>query len=256
MKVITGLPLPDSEFGFLESLKLYFPHYYDIRHIVRFSDNLRGSLSRLGQELNINRIGIQHQAGSDSIITSEIFFKLKADYFSEDLIRTDKNVLFGLGVGEDTEVYGYMFGGNLANLNNLNPVNSKLGQSGSNSNNNLAFPGNEGGQFNQSHNNFYSQNMMGLPYTYIQPRSHSALSSNTTPYFPHMNNLNNLNNLNNINPYHFNYPQNGLNYSPNYNIGMNTGMNTGMNNGMNLNINMMNMQNLNNNNNSEEKKKF
>jgi CCR4-NOT transcription complex subunit 7/8 len=102
LKVATGLPLPDVEKGFFENLKFYFPNFYDIRFLVRYSDTFRGSLSKLGQELNINRIGIQHQAGSDSIVTHEIFFKLKQEYFSENLFHSDKNILFGMG-HEETE---------------------------------------------------------------------------------------------------------------------------------------------------------
>lgn len=96
LKVFTGLPLPDQENIFFECLKTYFPHYYDIRYLIRFSDNLKGSLSRLGQELKLSRIGIQHQAGSDSILTSEIFFKLKAEYLSDEFLNNDKNVLFSM----------------------------------------------------------------------------------------------------------------------------------------------------------------
>ena len=105
LKNITNLNLPDTENGFFECLKIYFPHYYDIRYLVRYVESMRGSLSKLGQELNCNRIGIQHQAGSDSLITSEIFFKLKKNIISEEIIYSDKNVLFGIGVGDENEFY-------------------------------------------------------------------------------------------------------------------------------------------------------
>lgn len=120
LKMITNLPLPESENLFFEALRLYFPHFYDIRYLVRFTDNFRGSLSRLGHELNIGRIGIQHQAGSDSIITSEIFFKLKSEIYSEDLIKADKNVLFGMGIGNEDNEFVYNAGGYLNYPINLN----------------------------------------------------------------------------------------------------------------------------------------
>ena len=63
-----GLALPDTEISLFGNLKLYIPHYYDIRYLVRYTENFIGSLNKLGQELYI-RIGIQHQARSDSIIT-------------------------------------------------------------------------------------------------------------------------------------------------------------------------------------------
>jgi hypothetical protein len=97
LRVATNLGLPELESSFFENLKVYFPHYYDIRYLVRYTENFRGSLSKLGQELNIARIGTQHQAGSDSLITSEIFNKLRSKYISGDILLADKNVLFGIG---------------------------------------------------------------------------------------------------------------------------------------------------------------
>ena len=99
LKIVTNLPLPETENGFFDALKLYFNNYYDIRFLVRFNENFRGSLAKLGTELNIPRVGTQHQAGSDSLITSDIYFKLKKEYLSEDATRTDRNVLFGIGFG-------------------------------------------------------------------------------------------------------------------------------------------------------------
>lgn len=187
LKIITNLPLPEAEPNFFEILRMYFPHYYDIRYLVRYTDNFRGSLSKLGQELNINRIGIQHQAGSDSIVTSEVFFKLKSDFLTEDLIKGDKNVLFGLGLGnEETELgfnntyypgnNSYKAPNNTANYNNYD-------------------------QFTSS--SFYPQNLMNLQYPYMRNPS----------YFPQnvsgstVNPINNVSNTNN----NYSFPYNGYN---------------------------------------------
>jgi hypothetical protein len=122
LKVLTGLPLPESEVIFFDSLKIYFPHYYDIRYLVRFYENFKGSLSKLGQELKLNRIGIQHQAGSDSILTSEIFFKLKGEYLTEEFLLNEKNVLFSLYFDEGVDKY-YLTGNNNSNYNYQNQFN-------------------------------------------------------------------------------------------------------------------------------------
>lgn len=47
----------------------------------------------------MRRVGPQHQAGSDSLLTMAVFFKMKRLYF-EDKIDNDKycGVLFGLGI--------------------------------------------------------------------------------------------------------------------------------------------------------------
>jgi CCR4-NOT transcription complex subunit 7/8 len=105
LKSVTNLPLPESEGNFFETLVLYFPKYYDIRHLVRYNDSFRGSLSKLGHELGVARVGTQHQAGSDSLITSEIFFKLKKEYLSDDALANDVNVLYGIGNSEESEGY-------------------------------------------------------------------------------------------------------------------------------------------------------
>ena len=101
LKTLTNLPLPDNEKDFFTDLSMYFPTFYDIRYLIRYNDNLKGSLTRLAQELNVKRFGIQHQAGSDSLITLEVFLKL----FVDDIITVenaikDKNALFGISPTE------------------------------------------------------------------------------------------------------------------------------------------------------------
>jgi CCR4-NOT transcription complex subunit 7/8 len=144
IKIVTNLPLPETEFLFFDCLKLYFPYYYDIRHLVRFNDSFRGSLAKLGVELNVSRVGTMHQAGSDSLITSEIFFKLKKEYLSEDACKTDRNILFGIGQGLDEETTYY----NSFKVNNT---------------------------FSYDYPNYYPQNMINMQYNYIR---------NNPNYFP------------------------------------------------------------------------
>lgn len=194
LRCVTNLPLPDNEIQFFETLKIYFPNYFDIRFLVRYNDELRGSLSRLGQELNISRVGTKHQAGSDSLITCEIFFKLKKDYFSEDTTKNDKNILFGIGAGlEDNDVFSSFnpyFG-----LPSVNNVNYKFNSNGSNSN----APSSTGNNFNYEYNNFYNQNLLNMQYNgYIRPNSGYFPSVNMNVYPP----------FNNYNSMNMNYPGN------------------------------------------------
>ena len=183
LKVLTGLLLPDYESVFFDCLKVYFPHYYDIRHLVRFSEKFKGSLSRLGQELKLNRIGIQHQAGSDSILTSDIFFKLKSEYFSSEYLLNEKNVLFTIAIEEACD---------------RNPV----GPSNNNNNFNNYYNQYNFAQFNNSEypvyfNSDYGQ-IYGMQYNYIP-----KINQGFIPGLKH--GLNNYqfsyaNSLNNINP--------------------------------------------------------
>lgn len=193
LKYSTNLPLPESELHFFDTLKIYFPNYYDIRYLVRYNDEFRGSLSKLGQELNVSRIGTKHQAGSDSLITSEIFFKLKKEYLSDDSIRMDKNVLFGIGMGvEDNDPIN-----SYNTFYNSTMPNYKLTAAGaSNSANN---PNN----YNYEYNNFYNPNFMNMQYNnYIR---------GNTGYFPNMNVYNTYNGYNHMNLGYQNLSGNGIN---------------------------------------------
>lgn len=99
LKILTNLPLPETELKFFDTLKTYFPNYYDIRYLVRLYDHYRGSLQRLANELDVSRYGIQHQAGSDSIVTKEVFFNLRNNSSVDILFKDEKNILFGFESG-------------------------------------------------------------------------------------------------------------------------------------------------------------
>lgn len=106
LKIVTGQQLPPTINDFQKDLELYFTNFFDIRVIVKPFENLsRCSLQRLAFELGISRIGIQHQAGSDSLLTGDIFFKIKRDYVVE--YENDVHKLFGYEIGSDEGEYGY-----------------------------------------------------------------------------------------------------------------------------------------------------
>ncbi|KAL9304564.1 hypothetical protein ACSQ67_021827 [Phaseolus vulgaris] len=64
---------------------MYFPTVYDIKHLMKFCNSLHGGLNKLAELLEVERIGICHQAGSDSLLTSCTFRKLKDNFFSGSL---------------------------------------------------------------------------------------------------------------------------------------------------------------------------
>eukprot|EP00092_Neocalanus_flemingeri_P043395 GFUD01047814.1.p1 GENE.GFUD01047814.1~~GFUD01047814.1.p1 ORF type:complete len:367 (+),score=55.46 GFUD01047814.1:121-1221(+) len=82
---LTCQSLPESESEFLETLKIYFPNLYDIKYLMLSTDNLMGGLQRVANKLKVKRIGSQHQAGSDSLLTGQVFFKVYEKYFSHGL---------------------------------------------------------------------------------------------------------------------------------------------------------------------------
>lgn len=98
LKVLTAAPLPEQEADFFELLKLFFPTLYDIKYLMKFCNGMHGGLNKLAETLNVERIGPQHQAGSDSLVTCATFLKL-ADTSFNGLGSMDAHlgVLYGLG---------------------------------------------------------------------------------------------------------------------------------------------------------------
>lgn len=76
LRCITNLPLAEDEKRFNDDLRLYFRNYYDTRQMMEYSNLFCSGLSRLAKDLGVERVGSQHQAGSDSMITLQSFLKL------------------------------------------------------------------------------------------------------------------------------------------------------------------------------------
>jgi len=64
---------------------------------MKHCENLRGGLQKVAETLKIERIGPQHQAGSDSLLTAATFFKMKKIFFEDTIGDKYMGVLFGLG---------------------------------------------------------------------------------------------------------------------------------------------------------------
>ena len=55
IRMFEGQNLPDTEAQFYGLLNIYFPNFYDVRHMVRDIETLRmGGLSKIATELNVN----------------------------------------------------------------------------------------------------------------------------------------------------------------------------------------------------------
>ncbi|KAH7564655.1 hypothetical protein JRO89_XS09G0002400 [Xanthoceras sorbifolium] len=95
LKLLTCQNLPDTQMGFFNLINMYFPTVYDIKYLMRFCNSLHGGLNKLAELLEVERVGICHQAGSDSLLTSCTFRKLKENFFSSSLEKY-AGVLYGL----------------------------------------------------------------------------------------------------------------------------------------------------------------
>ena len=85
LKVLSCKPLPATDREFYELCNLYFPCVYDIKYIMLSVNSTKGGLNDIADELGVSRIGPQHQAGSDSLLTSATFFRMKEQYFDDHL---------------------------------------------------------------------------------------------------------------------------------------------------------------------------
>ncbi|XP_071686709.1 probable CCR4-associated factor 1 homolog 6 [Rutidosis leptorrhynchoides] len=97
LKVLTCQHLPETQEGFFDLINMYFPTVFDIKHLMKFCNSLHGGLNKLAELLEVERIGVCHQAGSDSLLTACTFRKLKENFFSGSLEKY-AGVLYGLGV--------------------------------------------------------------------------------------------------------------------------------------------------------------
>ena len=143
LKLLIGDLLPDNSAEFLNLMEIYFPNAYDIKYLINENDIYKGGLNKIAKELNIERKGEVHQAGSDSLVTIEVFFKLiENNSISKNDLNTGKNILYGIGEGaDDNETFLYTkfaHGVNISNLlNNINQDVNLRRQNINNVNNNI-----------------------------------------------------------------------------------------------------------------------
>ncbi|KAG6486358.1 probable CCR4-associated factor 1 homolog 6 [Zingiber officinale] len=95
LKILTCRRLPETREEFLQLVRTFFPVVYDIKHLMRFSNSFHGGLNKLAEQLEIDRVGICHQAGSDSLLTAWTFRKLLEKHFDAPIERY-AGVMYGL----------------------------------------------------------------------------------------------------------------------------------------------------------------
>ncbi|CAL9754904.1 unnamed protein product, partial [Musa acuminata subsp. burmannicoides] len=87
LKILTCRRLPETREGFSELIRTFFPVMYDIKHLMRFSNSLHGGLNKVAEQLEVDRVGTCHQAGSDSLLTARAFRKLMEKHFDGSIDR-------------------------------------------------------------------------------------------------------------------------------------------------------------------------
>lgn len=98
LKVLTGNPMSADEGEFLKILQIFFPRFFDIKYLMKSCKTLKGGLQDVADDLGVSRVGIKHQAGSDSHLTCMAFFRLKQVHFDGQLDEKKyMNRLYGIG---------------------------------------------------------------------------------------------------------------------------------------------------------------
>ncbi|XP_058175258.1 CCR4-NOT transcription complex subunit 7 isoform X1 [Anopheles ziemanni] len=98
LKLLTDQNLPVEEGDFFELLRIYFPTIYDVKYLMKSCKNLKGGLQEVADQLELRRVGPQHQAGSDSLLTGMAFFKMREMFFEDNIDNAKySGHLYGLG---------------------------------------------------------------------------------------------------------------------------------------------------------------
>ena len=177
LKLLTNENLPSNENEFNNLLSLYFHNYLDIKILVKDLDYyFNGGLNKLIYKLGISRKGSMHQAGSDSIATLDSFITLlKFNIINDEKVTKFKNVLYGLGIGQDNEnviQYTNCYNNNLNAINNITSNNVNNINKTNNSNNVCQ-------NYESQINNYVNQNIKWFcPFVLVNPFGIINKSSN------------------------------------------------------------------------------
>ncbi|EFA83975.1 CAF1 family protein [Heterostelium album PN500] len=174
IKLLTCTALPVEEPDFFDLVRTYFPCIYDIKYLMKSCKNLKGGLSELAEDLDIKRIGPQHQAGSDSLLTCTTFFKMRKMYFENQIDDSKyQGILYGLtsSFTQDNSSSNSSSSNSSSNTTTTTTTNNSSGTGTSNSTNSTP---------NSSHQSISNYSLLQNITQSISPLSSSASSTTTT----------------------------------------------------------------------------
>ncbi|XP_074337523.1 putative CCR4-associated factor 1 homolog 10 [Apium graveolens] len=109
LTLIMQSKLPNDLTTFIRLLNYYFGVcVYDLKVMLKFQ-GLHGGLKRMAEILGVDRVaGNHHQAGSDSLLTMQMFMKAKDKYFSGNNLNKLSHftyMLFGLNLKSASTIF-------------------------------------------------------------------------------------------------------------------------------------------------------
>ena len=99
MKVLLNSALPPTYEGMLTYIHHIFPSLVDLKVVINDIEEWKNySLAKLSAEVGARRFGVQHQAGSDALVTLESYFKLRNQFLNSDYMHRQVNKIYGISV--------------------------------------------------------------------------------------------------------------------------------------------------------------
>ena len=119
-KLLICQPLPDDEREFDMFMKKFFPSTYDIKYLMKYAikQHSMGQLTPLdpgstdilakfeqksglessAESFKVKRQGSAHQAGSDSLVTGRVFFRMREKIFNGEISDDHLGAVWGLNL--------------------------------------------------------------------------------------------------------------------------------------------------------------
>ena len=121
-KLLLCQPLPDDEKEFDMLMKKFFPSIYDIKYLMKYAIKQhtmgqltpldagsvevltkfeqKSGLENIAETLKVKRQGAAHQAGSDSLLTGRVFFRMREKIFNGEINDDHLGKVWGLNLPE------------------------------------------------------------------------------------------------------------------------------------------------------------
>ncbi|KAK4469982.1 hypothetical protein MN116_007478 [Schistosoma mekongi] len=97
MKICTDwMRMPDNFLEFQKLLLIFFPRIVDLKSMMSEHKFPKSGLQELADLMRVPRIGLQHQAGSDAMLTGETFFRFLEEHSGGKIDQRVLNLVYGL----------------------------------------------------------------------------------------------------------------------------------------------------------------